>query len=128
MYLYVYTVFLAGKSLNIRSCTVYIYGSGQPYTSAMSRVGYTVYMHLIYAPYMTLYLVISLPKILYIHCIYSVLANPGHARHWLPDIAKAAIQPMNNEAGSFETCIARAEVGAEIREMATYGQGRRTTY
>jgi hypothetical protein len=28
----VYTVFLAGKSLNIRSCTPYVYGAGQPYT------------------------------------------------------------------------------------------------
>ena len=27
----VYTVFLAGKSSNIRSYTAYIYGSGQPY-------------------------------------------------------------------------------------------------
>jgi len=27
----VYTVFLAGKSPNIQSYTVYIYGSGQPY-------------------------------------------------------------------------------------------------
>jgi hypothetical protein len=32
-YIYgVYTVVLAGKSPNIRSYTVYIYGSGQPYT------------------------------------------------------------------------------------------------
>jgi len=33
MYIYgVYTVFLTGKSPDIRSYTVYIYGSGQPYT------------------------------------------------------------------------------------------------
>ena len=31
----------------------------------------------IYAPYMTVYLVISLPKIPYIHRIYIVLANPS---------------------------------------------------
>ena len=30
----VYTVFLSGKSSNIRSYTVYIYGSGQPYSCA----------------------------------------------------------------------------------------------
>jgi len=30
----------------------------------------------IYTPYMTVYLVISMPKIPYIHCIYMVLANP----------------------------------------------------
>jgi hypothetical protein len=38
----------------------------------MSRVG----QNLIYTPYMTIYLVISLPKIPYIHRIYMVLANP----------------------------------------------------
>jgi hypothetical protein len=32
----------------------------------------------IYTPYMTVYLVISLPKIPYIHRIYMVLANPIH--------------------------------------------------
>ena len=31
-----------------------------------------------YTPYMTVYLVISLPKIPYIHCVYMVLANPTH--------------------------------------------------
>jgi hypothetical protein len=32
----------------------------------------------IYTPYMTVYLVISLPKMPYIHRIYMVLANPSH--------------------------------------------------
>ena len=32
----------------------------------------------IYTPYMTVYLVISLSKTLYTHCIYMVLANPTH--------------------------------------------------
>jgi len=32
----------------------------------------------IYAPYMTVYLVVSLPKIPYIHRIYRVLANPKY--------------------------------------------------
>jgi len=47
----------------------------------MTRVG----QNRIYTPYMTVYLVISLPKIQYIHRIYMVLANPtddhaeGHA-------------------------------------------------
>ena len=40
----------------------------------MSRVG----QDRIYTPYMTVYLVISLPKIPYIHRIYMVLANPNH--------------------------------------------------
>ena len=35
----------------------------------------------IYTPYMTLYLVISLPKIPWIHRIYMVLANPKHDRN-----------------------------------------------
>jgi len=38
----------------------------------MSRVG----QNRINTPYMTVYLVISLPKIPYIHRIYMVLANP----------------------------------------------------
>jgi len=37
IYIYgVYTAFLAGKSPNIRSCTVHIYGSGQPYAFLIS--------------------------------------------------------------------------------------------
>jgi len=38
----------------------------------MSKVG----QNRIYKPYMTVYLVIFLPKIPYIHRIYMVLANP----------------------------------------------------
>jgi len=33
---------------------------------------------------MTVYLVISLPKIPYIHCIYMVLANPTHVPNLHP--------------------------------------------
>jgi len=32
----------------------------------------------IYTPYMTVYLVISLPKLPYVHRIYMVLANPNY--------------------------------------------------
>jgi hypothetical protein len=42
----------------------------------MSRVG----QNRIYAPYMTVYLVISLPKVPYIHRVYMVLANPTDER------------------------------------------------
>jgi len=42
--------------------------------SFICRVG----QNRIYTPYMTVYLVISLPKIPYIHRIYMVLANPIH--------------------------------------------------
>ena len=60
--------------------TPYIYGSGQPYLTyvhiytyvCMSRVG----QNRIYTPFMTVCMVISLPKIPYIHRIYTVLANP----------------------------------------------------
>jgi hypothetical protein len=40
IYIYtgVNTVFLAGKSPNIRSCLVHIYGSGQPYILYMNYV------------------------------------------------------------------------------------------
>ena len=40
----------------------------------MTRVG----QNRIYTPYMTVYLVISLPKLPYIHRIYMVLANPTY--------------------------------------------------
>ena len=40
----------------------------------ISRVG----RNRIYAPYMTVYMVISLPKIPYTHRIYMVLANPTY--------------------------------------------------
>jgi len=42
------------------------------FSCSLCRVG----RNRIYAPYMTVYLVISLPKIPYIHRIYKVLANP----------------------------------------------------
>ena len=42
----------------------------------MCRVG----QNRIYTPYMTVYLVTSLPKIPYIHRIYMVLANPNNVR------------------------------------------------
>ena len=39
---------------------------------------YRVGQNRIYAPYMTVYTVISLPKIPYIHRIYMILANPTY--------------------------------------------------
>jgi hypothetical protein len=53
---------------------------GQPsrvLCSVIMRVG----QNRIYTPYMTVYLVNSLPKIPYIHRIYMVLANPSHHAH-----------------------------------------------
>ena len=50
----------------------------RPSLMAISRVGQTR----ISAPYMTVYLVISLPKIPYMHHIYMVLANPRYAWMW----------------------------------------------
>ena len=46
----------------------------------MHRVG----QNRMYAPYMTVYLVISLPKLPYTHRVYMVLANPIHARTSFP--------------------------------------------
>ena len=39
----------------------------------------TVGQNRMYTPYMTVYLVISLPNVPYIHCIYIFLANPKHS-------------------------------------------------
>ena len=57
-------------------------------SSRMFRVG----QNRIYTPYMTVYFVISLPRIPYIHRIYMVLANPTYvpenSKKYLPGIAK----------------------------------------
>jgi hypothetical protein len=42
--------------------------------AVVSRVG----QNRIYTPYMAVYLVISLPRIVYIHRIYTVMANSSH--------------------------------------------------
>jgi len=44
-------------------------------TAKYSRT-YRVGQNRMYAPYMTVYLVVSLPQIPYIHRMYMVLANP----------------------------------------------------
>jgi hypothetical protein len=63
---------------NTRSYTASIKGSANPiYTT--HRVG----QNRIYTPYMTVYLVISLPKIPYIHRTYMVLANPNDTQRVL---------------------------------------------
>ena len=46
----------------------------QPYKLHITRVG----QNRIFTPYLTVYLVISLPKVTYMHRIYMVLANPTH--------------------------------------------------
>jgi len=52
---------------NIHHMQIPVYGSGQPYIAhSISRVD----QNRIYTPYMTVYLVIFLPKVLYIHRIY----------------------------------------------------------
>ena len=57
------------------------------HTCFMLRVG----QNRIYTPYMTVYLVISLPKIPYIHRIYMVLANPIHAFTLVQQLGKQHI-------------------------------------
>jgi len=53
----------------------------------------------IYTPYMTVYLMISLPKIPYIHRIYMVLANPTHLSHF----TIAATLLLVRQRGAFVT-------------------------
>jgi hypothetical protein len=66
---------------------MYIVGQNRIYTPCM-----TIYLVIslpkipfIYAPYMTIYLVISLPKMPYMHRIYMVLANPTYVLHTVYD-------------------------------------------
>ena len=60
----------------LRCICVYLMRTQQtiPCTHRISRVG----QNCIYTPYMTVYVVIPLPKIPYIHRIYMVLANPTY--------------------------------------------------
>ena len=51
------------------------------YSFVIIRVG----QNRIYAPYMTVYLVIFQPQIPYIHRIYMVLANPSHVCCFVAD-------------------------------------------
>jgi len=66
----------------------------------ISRVG----QNRIYAPYMTVYLVISLPKIPYIHRIYMVLANPTYipscSRLLLSTQTKGPGRPLPRRGGT----------------------------
>jgi len=68
-----HTVCLAGKSPNIRSYTVYIYGSGHPI--------YTVHIYNVLAnPIYTLHIYNVLANPIYTVHIYNVLANPIYIR------------------------------------------------
>ena len=49
----------------------------------------------VYTPYMTVYLMISLPKIPYIHRIYMVLANPNHVCY-IPHVHVLTAPPFEN--------------------------------
>ena len=53
---------------------------------AGANVIHRVGQNRIYTPYMTVYLVISLPKIPYIHRIYMVLANPSYTQLYNNDV------------------------------------------
>ena len=57
----------------------------------------------IYAPYMTVYLVISLPKIPYIHRIYIVLANPSQVS--MVGLARTTIYIPNIIRTIYTRCV-----------------------
>jgi hypothetical protein len=66
-------------------------------TLHMTRVG----QNRIYTPYMTVYLMISLPKTPYIHCIYMVLANPTHDTFPRSHVAPSQTATSLQAASSF---------------------------
>ena len=81
VYVCVREKYLWYKAITLCSMMVVAFTHGSPDTTfaldgrgvcSRNRVG----QNRIYAPYMTVYLVISLPKIPYIHRKYMVLANP----------------------------------------------------
>jgi hypothetical protein len=64
--------------------------------NSIHRVG----QNRLYTPYMTVYLMISLPKIPYIHRIYKVLANPKYTytcRSKSPSLQSIRLSPTTNE-------------------------------
>ena len=67
------------KLLSQQGLHVYKAGGREPGQRFIPRVG----QNRIYTPYMTVYLVISLPKLSYIHRIHMVLANPIYTTHTL---------------------------------------------
>jgi hypothetical protein len=69
-YVDVFTRLRADEAENDRNCFVMEF----LVKKALARVG----QNRIYTPYMTVYLVISLPKIPYVNRIYMVLANPSY--------------------------------------------------
>ena len=77
-------------------------------TSTLQLTVHTIYR--IYAPYMTIYLVISLPKIPYIHRIHMVLANPKYVLMECKDTCIAGGRsrmggPYCEEGGGRSGCI-----------------------
>jgi len=59
----------------------------------ITRVG----QNRVYTPYMTVYLVISLLKIPYMHRIYMVLANPTHYVPTQPELATPTLKTHANK-------------------------------
>jgi len=83
IYIYIYglhTVLLAGKSPNIRSCTVYMHSSGQPYTSRnimwLSLPAYSVFFLLVQVGRHETHqgtLCVGLARTIYIYGLHTVL-------------------------------------------------------
>jgi hypothetical protein len=77
----------------------------------MNRVG----QDRIYAPYMTVYLVISLPKMPYIHRVDMVLANPNdeYQGHYIISVIKSA--PCLGSCFRFQTCTPAKQLARNQR-------------
>jgi len=86
-------------------CTYAFVRFCQPYfTVYIYILIYWVGQNHIYTLYMTVYLVVSLPRIPYIHRIYTVLANPANVCHvhllpWLVSSALLGLQVKGPKRG-----------------------------
>ena len=72
------TVMWAGKSPYIRSYTVYIHSSGQPYLCVISLSNCRVGQNHVYSVYIRYFWQGNYQTYGHIQCIYTVLANPKH--------------------------------------------------
>ena len=96
-----------------------IHASIQPCGLILHNFIHRVGQNRIYTPYMTVYLVISLPKIPYTHRIYMVMASPIHThRHDVPEPDLCAAVPSMLNATNKQTLTKRqSQISVQLSHL-----------